>query len=85
MHHPNIATVFEINQSDEQQFIAMEFIEGRTLNDLLESKPFKIENTISVAMQVLDGLANTSMSTKLTKMGSTIETVAAFATNLFRS
>ena len=35
LNHPNIATIFAIDEGDEQTFIAMEFIEGKSLQDIV--------------------------------------------------
>ncbi len=40
LNHPNIATVHEIDEADGQLFIAMEFIEGKSLQHLINSPPF---------------------------------------------
>ncbi len=109
LSHPNIATVFEINEYEGEPFIVMEYIEGKTLNDALEKELFKLKDAVSTAIQVAEGLkaahsknivhrdiksanillsidgtakildfglAQTAMSTKLTKVGSTLGTVA---------
>ena len=56
LNHPNITTVYEYVQSEEHEFIAIEFIEGKTLNQLLESKQFQLVESFSIALQLLDGL-----------------------------
>ncbi len=117
LSHPNIATVYEIdeavpegsNTDDIRPFIAMEFIEGYTLEDRIKQGPMKLEEAVRIASEiasaleaahendivhrdikaanvmltakgsakVLDfGLAQTAQSTKLTRMGSTLGTVA---------
>jgi serine/threonine protein kinase len=44
LSHPNIATVFEINEFEDNPFIVMEYIEGKTLNSLLEKELFKLKD-----------------------------------------
>lgn len=39
LHHPNIAQIYDIGERDGQPYIAMEFVEGATLADLLDGKP----------------------------------------------
>ena len=56
LSHPNIATVFAIEEEDDQAFIAMEFVDGETLNDLIEKAPLKIDRAIEIAIQVAEGL-----------------------------
>src|SRR5512136_2820998 len=38
LNHPNICTIYEINQHDGQHFIAMELVEGKTLTDRILGK-----------------------------------------------
>jgi serine/threonine protein kinase/lipopolysaccharide biosynthesis regulator YciM len=54
--HPNICTVFEIDEIDEQTFIAMECIEGETLKERIASGPMKIDEAMSTAIQIAEGL-----------------------------
>ncbi|UCF05239.1 MAG: protein kinase [bacterium] len=56
LNHPNICTVYEIDEADGQPFIAMEYIEGRSLKDIIESGPLKLEEVQKIAMQVTEGL-----------------------------
>ncbi len=56
LNHPNIATVFEIDDSDEHPFIAMEFVEGKSLKDLLAAGQIKVQRAMDLAIQVAEGL-----------------------------
>ena len=117
LHHPNIASVFEIDEAvpeggdsaEPRPFIAMEFISGETLQELIAKAPMKLSDAVNVVAQVADalkaahakeivhrdiksanvmitadgvakvldfGLAKTNQSTMLTRMGSTLGTVA---------
>jgi len=117
LNHPHIAAIHQIDEavpegepSDElRPFIAMEYIEGGTLEARIKDGPFKLEEAVRIATQVADalkaahakdivhrdiksanimltedgqakvldfGLAQTAASTKLTRMGSTLGTVA---------
>ncbi|MEW5799275.1 MAG: protein kinase [Bacteroidota bacterium] len=56
--HPNIVKVFEIGESNERGFIAMEFLSGGTLREKLEKEhPLSIEQIKQYVLQVCDGLS----------------------------
>jgi len=57
LSHPNITTIHEIGEHEGQLFITMEFVEGRTLKELVESEPPFIKKAIEIAIQVAEGLA----------------------------
>ncbi|NQV72221.1 serine/threonine-protein kinase [bacterium] len=114
LHHPHIASIFEIDESsadggESHPFIVMEFIEGETLDARIQKGPLKLDEAVRIAgeiasgleaahekgivhrdiksanvmltakgsAKILDfGLAQTAHSTKLTRMGSTLGTVA---------
>lgn len=42
LNHPNIAQVYEIDEVEEQHFIAMKFIDGHTLRELIHDRPTRI-------------------------------------------
>jgi serine/threonine-protein kinase len=54
--HPNICTIHEIDEVDDKVFIAMEYLEGQSLADKIESKPLDIVEAINIALRVADGL-----------------------------
>src|SRR5215831_5092359 len=56
LSHPNICTIHAIEEWDGQPIIAMEFLEGQTLNHMIEGKPLKLERLLDYAMQIADGL-----------------------------
>ncbi|NQV74258.1 protein kinase [bacterium] len=56
LSHPNIATVFAIEETEEHAFIAMEFVDGETLRDLIEKGPIKVERAIEIAIEIAEGL-----------------------------
>ncbi len=56
LNHPNICTIHEINEIDGQAFIAMEFIEGQSLKEKIESGPLKLDEALGIAMQAAEGL-----------------------------
>jgi non-specific serine/threonine protein kinase len=56
LDHPNICPVYEINEADGETFIAMACVEGRSLADVISSGPLALEDTLSYAIQMADGL-----------------------------
>jgi tetratricopeptide (TPR) repeat protein len=56
LNHPNIATVFEIDEEDERCFIAMEFIEGGTLKEFLKDRELSLKEILDLSIQIGDGL-----------------------------
>lgn len=55
--HPNVAQVFEVGEWRERIYLAMEFIEGRTLGDWLEAEARSRDEVIPVLLQAGEGLA----------------------------
>ncbi len=56
LNHPNIATVFAIDDVDEQTFISLELVEGQSLDKKIASGPLKLAETIDIALQICEGL-----------------------------
>jgi len=55
--HPNIMTVFEVGQESDRYFIAMEYLDGKTLRNELDTKGFlPPEKAVEVATAILEGL-----------------------------
>ncbi len=57
LNHPNIITVYDIDEHDSTPYIAMEFIEGETLREILIGGPIPTKRLIHLATQMADGLA----------------------------
>jgi eukaryotic-like serine/threonine-protein kinase len=56
LNHPNICTVYEIDEYHGQNFIAMEFLEGKTLKHKPSLEPHEIDKILAVGIQVADAL-----------------------------
>ena len=56
LNHPNICTIYEINEFEEQSFIAMEYIEGQTLKDKINSEQLNVTAAVEIAIQIGEGL-----------------------------
>lgn len=57
LNHPSILTIYEVGQSGEQHFIAMEFVDGETLRQRLDRGPLDLKQILDIAIQIADGLA----------------------------
>jgi Tfp pilus assembly protein PilF/predicted Ser/Thr protein kinase len=56
LNHPNIITIYEINSDQGIDFIAMEYVEGRTLGGLLQHGPMAIDLVLRYATQIAEAL-----------------------------
>jgi len=56
LNHPNICTIYEIDEADGEIFIVMEFIEGRSLREAIQAGPLSIPEVIRLAGDVAEGL-----------------------------
>jgi eukaryotic-like serine/threonine-protein kinase len=57
LNHPNIAHVYEIGQSDQTSFIAMEYVDGQTLRELIHSKQTELPKLLRYLQHAAAGLA----------------------------
>jgi serine/threonine protein kinase/Tfp pilus assembly protein PilF len=57
LNHPHICTIYEFGRFGERSFIAMEFLKGQTLKDLIGGRPMGIDNVLELGIQLADALA----------------------------
>src|SRR5205807_1349686 len=57
LNHPNIAHIYEIGEADDLNFIAMEFIDGQTLRQLIHSRRSELSKLLRYLQHAAEGLA----------------------------
>src|SRR5262249_19870047 len=56
LNHPNICTIYEVSEAAGAAFIAMEYVEGRTLSDRISEGPLPTQQIIHYGIQIADAL-----------------------------
>src|SRR5436853_4546941 len=57
LDHPNICSIYEVGEADGHSFIAMQYIEGETLDSRIKRTPLELKESLTIAAQIADALA----------------------------
>ncbi|HXT61739.1 MAG TPA: protein kinase [Pyrinomonadaceae bacterium] len=57
LDHPNICTIFDLNDIGDVHFIAMQYVEGKNVRELVNGRPLDLRSALSITIQVADALA----------------------------
>jgi serine/threonine protein kinase/Tfp pilus assembly protein PilF len=56
LNHPNITTIYEIDEVEGESFICMEYIEGESIKELIKEEVLSIDRILKIAIQIAEGL-----------------------------
>jgi len=56
LNHPNICTVYDIDEFEDRQLLVMEYLEGQTLRQRIAGKPIKLDELLDLGIQIADAL-----------------------------
>src|SRR5256884_2340074 len=57
LDHPNICTIFDMDESGGLHFISMQYVEGRNVRQLVNGRPLELNSALRIGIQVADALA----------------------------
>src|SRR2546425_11361445 len=58
LDHPNICAIYEVSEEDSRSFIAMQYVEGETLDARMKRKPLDLAESLAISAQVADALSD---------------------------
>ena len=57
LNHPNICTIYDIGEDAGKTFIAMEYLEGTTLDRVIDAEPMELDRLLRISDEIADALA----------------------------
>src|SRR5690242_3718194 len=57
LDHPNICTIFDLDEQDGMHFIAMQYVEGKNVRQLVAGRPLELKTALLIGLQVAEALA----------------------------
>src|SRR6266571_5215367 len=57
LDHPNICTIFDMDETNGLHYIAMQYVEGKNVRQLCNGRPLELDSALRIAIQVTDALA----------------------------
>lgn len=59
LDHPNVCTIFDFNEANGVYYIAMQYVEGKNVRQLVNGRPLELKSALNIVIQVCDALAYT--------------------------
>src|ERR1041385_2263629 len=57
LDHPNICTIFDMDETNGLHYIAMQYVEGKNVRQLCNGRPLEVDSALRIGIQVIDALA----------------------------